>query len=259
MQQKTYLLYFSPTGTTEKIVTAAARGIGQPFETINLTRLQNRDQFHPADFGEDDLLIVGAPVYAGRIPALFLETMANIKGHKALVIPMVVYGNRDYDDALLELKNFFEARGFASIAAGAFIGEHSFTAKVAGGRPDTDDLAIAYQFGQRIAENYDQLLGQHITVKGNTPYRQNPPSPSMAPLTNDDCIMCGICAENCPVEAIDFKDNKVIDATKCIRCCSCIKKCPKNAKAFTQEPVKQIQQRLIDNFSQTRREPELYL
>ncbi|MDK2867330.1 MAG: hypothetical protein PWP38_1645 [Clostridiales bacterium] len=258
MNQTTHILYFSPTGTTEKIVTAIANGINAPIETINLTQLQARQQFQAAEFGENDTVIVGAPVYSGRIPAFFLEAITAIKGHNARVIPVVVYGNRDYDDALLELKDFFESRGFTTLAAGAFIGEHSFTSAVAEGRPDRDDLETAHQFGQTIAANMAAFQKRPLSVKGHDPYRQNPPAAPMAPETNDTCNACGICADNCPVEAIDFKDYSIADSTKCIRCCSCIKKCPQGAKAFTQAPIKAIQQKLIDNFS-TRREPELFL
>ncbi|MBS7525352.1 EFR1 family ferrodoxin [Fusibacter paucivorans] len=258
MNQRITILYFSPTGTTEKVLTAIAKGIDAPFEVINLTHLQARQQFQTTAFEKNDIVIVGAPVYSGRIPALFLETIADIKGIDANIVPVVVYGNRDYDDALLELKDFFEARGFTTLAAGAFIGEHSFTASVAGGRPDRNDLETAHQFGQTIAANIAAFQKRPLSVKGNDPYRQNPPAAPMAPETNETCNACGICAENCPVEAIDFKDYSIVDSTKCIRCCSCIKKCPQDAKAFTQAPIKAVQQKLIDNFS-IRREPELFL
>jgi electron transport complex protein RnfB len=44
------------------------------------------------------------------------------------------------------------------------------------------------------------------------------------------CIACGICAKNCPVDAIEVKGNlAVIDDSKCINCGICEVKCPTNA------------------------------
>ncbi len=52
----------------------------------------------------------------------------------------------------------------------------------------------------------------------------------MAYKISDDCIMCGSCAEECPVGAISQGDGKyVIDPAKCIECGSCASVCPVGA------------------------------
>ena len=52
----------------------------------------------------------------------------------------------------------------------------------------------------------------------------------MAYKISDDCIACGACAEQCPVEAISEGDGKyVIDPNKCIDCGSCASVCPVGA------------------------------
>ncbi|MBQ3550044.1 MAG: 4Fe-4S binding protein [Clostridia bacterium] len=54
----------------------------------------------------------------------------------------------------------------------------------------------------------------------------------MAFKISDECISCGACAAQCPVEAIAEGDDKfVIDADKCISCGACADGCPVEAIA----------------------------
>ena len=52
----------------------------------------------------------------------------------------------------------------------------------------------------------------------------------MAYVITDDCVMCGVCADACPVEAISEGDGKyVIDADVCAECGTCVAECPNEA------------------------------
>ena len=52
----------------------------------------------------------------------------------------------------------------------------------------------------------------------------------MAYVISDECISCGACASECPVEAISEGDGKyVIDAASCIDCGNCSNVCPVGA------------------------------
>ncbi len=261
MEQQLRLVYFSATGGTKKIVKGIAEGISDNYIEYNTTLPANRQE--QLVFGANDLVIIGVPVYAGRVPVFLMEYLLKVKGNNTPAVFVAVYGNRNYDDALLELKNEMEKNGFIGVAAGAFIGEHSTSEKVGTNRPDADDLEMAKKFGCEIRSKLDGIEDiselAEFTVKGNYPYKDLKPMPPMSPDTNDDCINCGLCAKNCPMSAINFEDYKDVDPKKCIRCCCCIKRCPVKAKAINHEGFNNIKNVLIENFSAVRQEPEYFI
>lgn len=261
MKKQVNLLYFSPTGTTEKIVKAAGGKISDSVKEYNITLPKSRES--KLSFTKDDLVIIGVPVYSGRIPALIEDFFKNISGNDTLAVLTAVYGHREYDDALLELKNIFKSKGFIPIAAAAFLGEHSFTDKLAGGRPDNNDIKIAEGFGKAVKDKLDKINDisdiSPFSIKGNFPYRERKASNPMPPSTNNECVSCGICANSCPTGAIDFDDYSNINENKCVTCCSCIKRCPAGAKSIQAEAYKKASAWLIENFSAVRKEPEIFI
>ena len=163
-------MYFSGTGTTEKIVTTLAQRLAMATprsdssEAVSFRKAEDIDFTHPAArkqtyrFDAQDLVIFGVPVIAGRVPNVLLPFLNTLEGGDAMAIPVVLYGNRNYDDALIELRNILEERGFHTVAAAAFIGEHSFSRILAAGRPDEEDLKIAAEFAGRSADKIRELL-----------------------------------------------------------------------------------------------------
>ncbi|EMG36984.1 4Fe-4S dicluster domain containing protein [Desulfocurvibacter africanus PCS] len=259
------LVYFSPTGTTKSVVRSIARGIGPAStELIDITNPGARRQ--PLLATENDLLVIGVPVYMGRVPELLSEWLNAIQAHNTPTVCVVVYGNRVYDDALLELKNIATERGCVPIACAAYIGEHSFSSSetpVAHGRPDANDLNHAEQFGRKIREKLQSIASaSHIPdvpVPGVYPYRGSTKLWSVDFIAvSDQCSHCGVCAETCPVGAIDAQDSARIDMEKCITCCACIKNCPQNARTMKPSPVMDAAKRLNTLFKEPKK-PENYL
>lgn len=248
MNYRINTMYFSATGTTQTVVNRIAARVAE--NTGKTIDINNYDFTLPAgrkearSFTKEDLLIIGVPVYAGRVPNVLLKYLHTINGNGALAVPVVLFGNRDYDDALLELKDILEEHGFTAIAAGAFVGEHSFSQTLGGNRPDEKDMLLVDNFADQI---YRKLTTQDtftaVEVKGNRPYRKyySPKDENGEPVkdfrlimpeTSEDCTDCKTCAEVCPMGSIDYDHVSQINGI-CIKCCACIKKCPAQAKHFT--------------------------
>lgn len=218
---------FSPTGTTGKVARAVAEGIGYPNETIDLSA-----PLEAVSPSEDTLLLAAVPVYGGRAPAVALERLSQIQGRGQNAVAVVVYGNREFEDALLELKNTLEGIGFRVPAAAAFIAEHSIVRSVAAGRPDEDDLKAARQFGADAARKLSaDGCPPAVQVPGNFPYREFKGLPAH-PKAGKSCVRCGKCAQLCPVNAIPAEHPETTEEEKCITCMRCTVVCPQGARTL---------------------------
>ncbi len=272
MFEKINTMYFSATNTTQKIVLGIANAIRKNIKdqiyinNIDFTLPEMRKQ--TVCFTKDDIVIIGVPVYAGRVPNVLLKYLNSIKGNAALAIAVVVYGNRNYDDALIELKDILKLDGFNIIAGGAFIGEHSFSKTLAKNRPDKKDMDIVNDFADKIYSkltNHDEI--KPIAITGNNPYRNyyTPKNSEgkpvdirkVIPKTNNNCIDCKLCVSVCPMGSIESIDVSKINGI-CIKCGACIKKCPTNAKYFDDKDYLR-HKRELEIECTYRREPELFL
>ena len=281
-------MYFSGTGTTEKtvktIADAAAGSGGDRFtrgEDINFTPAQAREMTY--EFEAEDIVIFGVPVIAGRVPNVLLKFLDTLKGGGAMAVPVVCYGNRNYDDALIELRDILEAKGFHTIAGGTFIGEHSFSRILAAGRPDEKDLAKAAEFGEKIAEKVSMLpenastkklaaileYAGPIPVAGQSPLRKyyQPRDRKGEPinilkvkpkLDESKCNRCGICVAACPMGSIKPEAPGVVDGI-CIKCCGCEKKCPEGALYFDDPGYIYHKEELEFMYADKRREAEVFI
>ncbi len=253
------LVYFSPTGNVRRTLRKIAEGTGFETQEYDLTPFSAR--WRKYRFTTEDLVLVGMPVYRGRIPAISVEFFRGIRADNTPAVFVVSYGNRDYEDGLLELKQTCEKKGFIGIAAAAFIGEHSCSADIAAGRPDALDDEKALLFGRQIANKLktvnDTGIMPKFHVKGSYPYVRRREMP-VAPSTNSSCNHCGICSAECPVSAINPDDPAEIDSYRCLGCFRCIRNCPQKAKYIDNHRFNNSIARLKQSCT-ARKEPEIFL
>ena len=256
---KIKLVYYSPTGTSKKTVEAIQQGIGIDHETIDLTL---PDSEKPLSLGEKDLAIIAVPVYSGRVAPTAAKRIAKIKGKNTPAVLVAVYGNRAFEDALVELQDITQPNGIKTIAAGAFIGEHSFDAEdtpIATGRPDEEDLKKAKAFGEQIKQKLDAGKLDEPTIPGNRPYREGGKTGGRCPETDmDKCTLCGDCAEACPVGCITVTDAVETKIDDCTACAACVKVCPTWARHWEHEGILKAAKWLSTEHG-ARKEPETYL
>lgn len=272
-KKRVVAVYFSPTLTTKRIVervaSSAASILMLPLESVDLTTPLQRER--TLQFCRHDIVIFGSPVYIGRVPNLIAPYFKTMLGGGAEAAAIAVYGNRAYDEALAELVDIMENDGFKPVAAAAFIGEHSFSLKLGGGRPDSKDLETAERFGEVVAAVISgRLQGNGLaTLPGREKCDREYYAATdkvgkridirkVKPVTDKSlCTNCGYCAAVCSMGAIDPADCSSVPGI-CIKCSACVKRCPQHAKSFTDPQFLSHLRLLEEKFTMPRKEPEFY-
>ncbi len=220
-------IYFSATYTTKRVVEAVADNLSNEVMAYDITNDTSTDE---VAISADEVVVVGVPVYAGRVPAMAVERLRRFRGNNTPAVVVAVYGNRHYDDAVLELHDIMTEQGFRTVSACAFIAQHSIFPKVGKARPDADDMADIKVFAEKSAKLVAKGFGS-ITLPGNRPYKV-PGGIPIFPTSSKKCTACGACARLCPTGAIDPESPKGVDKAKCIKCGRCIVVCPTKARRF---------------------------
>lgn len=221
---------FSPTGGTKKVADAIINGIFLEKETIELCNPVS--EISEIAMGEEDLALIAMPVYGGRIPSIAIERLRTfVKSNGARCVVVAVYGNRAYDDALLELYRSCSEMGFRVIGAVSAVAEHSIIRKYGAARPDGEDLRELEYFGKKIksaVESGNTLM--EGSISGNYPYKEASKGPF--PKAGKKCTECGTCAKQCPVGAISLDDIRNVNKELCVSCMRCVSVCPKEARSI---------------------------
>ena len=239
MTKRIGILYFSPTNTTKNICDAVALGMEAKKPLIfNITLPDIRAKIiaNPDMVTTNiDYLIIGAPVYFGKLPVQVIECLKSINGNSKECSTIVVYGNRDYGIALYSMVEILSNNGFTIIAAGAFIGQHSYSdiVPVALGRPDKIDLEKAYHFGMKSISKSKYLHLEDISVQHDIFSRSDKYMPLKPSFIAKRCIQCGICADHCPLGILSPHTGTYYNRAaedRCIGCMACVSNCINQAR-----------------------------
>lgn len=243
-------IIFSPTGGTEK----AAHLLGQQWSEnpVKIDLSDAKTDFSKCEISPEDMALVAMPSFGGRAPAVAMERLKRIAGNGARCTLVCVYGNRAYEDTLVEMEDAAKECGFRVIAAVAAVAEHSILPQYAASRPDASDEKRLADFAAQIAGKDSEIT----SLPGNRPYKKSGGA-GLVPKPTKACVKCGLCAEKCPVQAID-PASFAADSKLCIGCMRCVKQCPKNARRVNGLMVS-IACMAIKKACSVRKENELYL
>lgn len=256
-----HVVYFSAAGTTRTVAELTAAGFGGDTVVYDLFQHPQRE---PVAIAAEDTLLLAMPVYAGVIPHLCVEQVRQFRGAGTPALAAAVYGNRDYDDALLELSDLLTEGGFQLIGAGAFIAQHCIFPKAGAGRPDELDRAAIRSFARACRDLRDRpgaWQGRRLTVKGSPGYQskaEKAPHMPFHPTGGRECDGCGACAAVCPTGSIDAADPKGVRGESCLCCGACIAHCPKHCRGYHHVAYGPAALAFSAKFS-TRRDPEIFL
>lgn len=253
--KQVYNLFFSPTDSTRYVLQFLSEQLSTTYQKIDLTHFNKVNQ--KMKFSKDDLVFIGVPSYAGRVPDTFVQRFKNIQGNNALAILVVTFGNRAQEDTLIELFDMAKQQGFKILAATAVVTEHSIIHDFGKGRPDVQDKSELMNFIQNIKMKLqeDKLLLD--TIPGNRPYKEIKLVPMAPQFKVDDCVKCGKCARECPTGAID-EQTFICESEKCISCLRCVKVCPMQCRFVDTEKMKNLRIHLTPLCSE-RKENKFYL
>lgn len=242
-------IVFSPTGGTETVARIISRQWSESPTKIDLS--DPKTDFSGCAIHKEDQVLIAMPSFGGRAPAVAIERLKKIAGNGAKCTLVCVYGNRAYEDTLAEMEDAAEECGFHIVAAVAAVAQHSIIPQYAANRPDASDEKQLEQFARQIADS----TGAAASVPGSRPYKKAGGG-GLVPKPSKDCVQCGVCAKNCPVQAIDPATLSA-NTKKCISCMRCVKQCPHHARKVNGAMVS-IAAMAIKKACAVRKENELF-
>lgn len=250
-----YEITFSPTGGTKKVANFLANELSLDITAIDLSNVN--ENFYKYSLTNEYIAIIAVPSYSGRVPSVTIERILKIQGNGAKAIIVCVYGNRAYEDTLVELQDVVQQAGFSVISAIAAIAEHSIAHRYATNRPDMNDYRILKEFAGKISDKLKKNDFSTPTIPGNRPYRKAG-NAGIVPKATKACTKCNLCTSKCPVGAIDKNNPTKVNKKVCISCMRCVTVCPHHARKVN-GLLLAIVNMMLKKACTERKECELYL
>lgn len=250
IEKEMEVYYFSPTGGTKKVSSIFADAMEKE---VIWHDLGSKEPMMEKPEGE--MTVVASPVFGGRIPSVVREKIEKFSGTGKKAVTIAVYGNRAYEDALLEMNDILTKCGFTVIASGAFVAQHSMAPEVGAGRPDGEDEKEIHKFTETVKNS---TAVENVQVPGNRLYKPEMNLP-VAPISLPSCTKCGKCVTVCPTNAISVADGAVItDIEKCILCMACTHICTEQAR-IRPLPLQQKTEQMLGALKGVRNKNEVFL
>lgn len=230
-----YSVSFSPTGSSQKVSGWISDVFPAERISVDLCSAKAPDMV----MGKEDICVFSMPCYGGRIPKTAAERLAHIRGRETAAILCLTFGNRAYEDALLELAELVTKHGFSVISACAVVTEHNILPVFGKGRPSPEDQQEITAFALASAAKIKQNDRQAPSIPGQHPYKNWGGIHLEIYFDDSNCAACGACADACPVAAIS-RDDWQTDQEKCIACMRCIKRCPTQSRSLDAAILKKM-------------------
>jgi ferredoxin/flavodoxin len=248
---KIIIVYCSPAGSTRQIAEVIEKGFSQrktKVEMFDLSKNHDRSEASEVIKATDQkvCLCIGSPVYRDvAIPPVmnFINSLSELEGSYA--VPFVTWGQACSGMALWQMGDALMKKGFHIVGAAKVVALHSMMWLVddpAGqGHPDDTDRRKIEALVEKLHSRFDSddvpvlsldaldyqppERAAEIKNKINTPWHIIPKS-----VDTEACTQCGICEQECPVDAVALTPYPEFDKN-CIDCFNCIRLCPENAIA----------------------------
>ena len=249
--EKISKIYFSPSGTTKKVVDEVAKNFNMKSENYDLLSFDEEKSF------KDELVIIGMPVFNARIPKLAYERLSKMKAENTKAVVVLNYGNMDYGDSLLELCELLKENNFKIVGIATTVSQNSLFNQIAENRPDESDLKRIDEFSRKVIEKLESKKDNEIFVSGYKPYPEYKIPEFSISCDENLCTECLDCAYTCPEEAISHDSPAMTSRKDCTLCSTCINVCPEGARSFSGENY-EAEKNLAMSSYLTRQEPRFY-
>lgn len=257
--RKALLVYCSPAGSTThvaRIMRQKIAALETPVTMIDLSDDPDVDFIIPQLFDAliNICLSIGSPVYAAHPMPPVMEFIARMPQAKnGFSVPFVTWGAVTSGIALYEMGAALAQKGYPILGAAKVLSRHSMMWAVdtplGADHPNAEDDRMIETLLQAVADKLRKtdpptlapsvLDYQARSLRDQMAQESFEQAKTRFPpkkVLKERCTQCGICVENCPVEAIHLTDAPEIGPV-CIHCLSCVRNCPETAIVADLQPI----------------------